>query len=80
MISLSGSTSIPDSMFRIRPGEVVAVLLDVDMKFLQEWKTQGAAEVEIEAICSQWRLDDSRFYINAASRDVKSVNSEKILL
>jgi hypothetical protein len=80
MISLSGSVSVPDSMFRIRPGEVVAVLLDVDMKFLPEWKTQGAAEVEIEAICSQWRLDDSRFYIDAASQDVKSVNSEKIPL
>jgi hypothetical protein len=76
--SLSGSSSVPNSFLRLKPNAAVRILLKADIDFLEQWKTQGTTVAEVQLICSEWKLDDDRFYISATSRDLKSENVVKI--
>jgi hypothetical protein len=78
-ISTSGSSSAKDSEFLLKQGESAVIAFNASLNSLKQ-PVQGLAEAEIIAICSEWTLDDERFYINAASHEVKSVNSVKLPL
>ena len=80
MISTSGSISVPDSLLPLPAGESALVILRTDLGFLDQWKNQGTTEVELRAICSDWKLGDAGFYIDSASHEVKSADSVKLPL
>jgi len=71
----AGSTSIPGSFIRIDSGKSLKVLLLASSDSIKRSFSQEAQALAVKAICSEWRLDDSRFFLSGMSNDLASTNT-----
>jgi hypothetical protein len=69
-----GSTSVPNSFLRLAPGESLRVLLPASAEMLKRAFKQPMEHVEARVVCSEWQLEDARYFIRAGSDDAASKN------
>jgi hypothetical protein len=66
----AASTSSPTSTWRIGPGQSVIVVFNVSLRELR--REEELAKLQLAISCSEWRLEDSRFFIKQKSEVVRS--------
>jgi hypothetical protein len=73
-----GSDSMEESLIRLEPQQAALVRFYVNWSPISEWPQQGIKEVDIKAICSEWILEDDRYFIKDQSERIQSLNSVQI--
>jgi len=75
-----GSTSVPNSFIRLAPGEALRVLLPASNDMVRRAFKGPAEQIELRVLCSEWQLEDTRYFIRASSEDTPSKNAIKFVL
>lgn len=75
-----GSTSVPNSFLRLAPGEAVRVLIPASAELVKRAFKGPMERVEAHVVCSEWQLEDDRYFIRASSDDAASKNVIKFVL
>ncbi len=66
-----GSGSVPGSYWPIAPGASVIVLVDIDLSLLPS-TVSGDHGFSMRVTCGEWKLEDSRYFIEALSDNIVS--------
>jgi hypothetical protein len=71
----AGSESIPDSFFRLGPGQSIIVkFIGYLLQFATVLADGNIKQINVESICSEWTLEDDRYFIKNHSEEVRSKN------
>lgn len=79
-IPVGGSSSVPGSFKRLGPGETLRVLLPVSGEEVRRAFKDGIKELDVRIVCSEWQLEDDRYFIRGRSADLASSNTIKFVL
>lgn len=71
---IAGSASMHHSFLRLNPQESIRVLLRVESNRVKKAMPREAKQLDVRVVCSEWTLDDNRFFIHAKARDLASAN------
>ncbi len=75
-----GSDSVPESLLRLGPGESVLVLLPGNFDPVREHLPSEPTEVGLRIVCTEYLLEDDRYFIKSVSEEVGSQNTVNIPL
>ena len=74
-LSLDGSASMPDSLYRLGPGEAVRVRFESGLRRRWELERDGVSRVSLSVLGREQRLANDRYAVESESEDVRSIES-----
>ena len=74
-LSLDGSASMPDSLYRLGPGEAVRVRFEDRLSPLWELERDGVSRVSLSVLGRGQRLANDRYAVESESEFVRSIES-----
>jgi len=78
MASSQSSESVAKSRLQLGPQESVSVLFRGDLALVSGWISAGVTNVSIQVVCSEWTLENDRYFIKARSKEILSHNIVEI--
>lgn len=71
----AAAKTVPDSAVRLAPGQSVRVLLRADADSVRKALRTGTEGLTVRVVCSEWTLQDGRFFIQAEATELPSLNT-----
>ena len=80
LISLSGSTSVPDSLYPLGAGRALQLIFIAKPRFPETLSGGNRQQAKFRMAASEWRLDNAAFTIAAMSNEIESVDTSSVPL
>lgn len=80
MVATVGSQTLPESLVKLNPEEAILLLLQTDSLSISQWLSAGVRDVNIRLVCSEWTLEDGRYFVKELSEEVQSQNTAQLTI